>query len=220
MTKDSPTSAEQQIREAIAALRADDVSVQNRALEQLLQLGEAVVPALIQEYQTPGANQRQVMFLLSRLGDDRAVETFMEELAHDDEQVRAYAAQGLVHLNHPSALEACLQTINDGADELHLDITPAVTALADMGLQAVPALLELMMSDDEATRLHAQRALELFIDKRHGFMASRGFPSPQHEQAARNEWKANGDYDYLSDETTRTAAVGKWKEWFTRQEKS
>ena len=110
-------------------------------------------------------------------------------------------------------IREAIKTLSVAADELHLDITPAVTALSDMGIIAVPALLELLTNDAEMTRLHAQRALELFINKRHGFIPGQGFPSPKDEQAARNEWQGNGNYDYNADEQSRAASIAKWQQW-------
>ena len=213
MTKDLPRSSEQQIRSAISALASDDALIQNSAVEELIKIGPDAVPELIKAVQQPETNHAQAMYALAQIGDSQSAEAFVKDLQHDNEQVRAYAAQGLVRINHPDALNACLQTINDGADELHLDITPAVAALANMGLVAVPSLLNLLLDDDEMTRLHTQRALEILINQRHGFIPGQGFPAPEAEQAACNEWQANGNYDYSTDEASRKAAVNKWKEW-------
>ena len=108
--------------------------------------------------------------------------------------------------------------INADADKLHLDITPAVNSLANMGLKAVPSLLKLLMSDDEMTRLHAQRALELIINKRHGFIPGQGFPSAEAETAFRTEWQRNGSYDYCADSASRTAAIARWRQWLDSAE--
>lgn len=213
MTKDYPTSPEQQISEAVIALRSDDVLTQNSAVEQLIQIDAAAVPDLLDALQQPETNHAQAMYALAQIGDSQATEAFKEGLSHHNEQVRAYAALGLAHINHPDALNACLQTINDGADELHLDITPTGSALSDMGLAAVPSLLNLLNDDNEMPRLHAQRALELLINKRYGFILGQGFPSQQAEAAARSEWLANGNYDYAAEEDSRTTAIAKWHQW-------
>ena len=211
-TNDSESSA-RQIREAVAALRSDDALVQNDAVERLIQIGEAAVPELLSALPLADPNHAQAMYALSQIGDSRATELFKEGLSHHHEHVRAFAAIGLANINHPDALSACLQTINDGADEVHMDMTPAAFALGDMGLVAVPSLLDLFNDDNEMTRLHAQRALGLLINKRHGFIPGRGFPSPEAERAAREEWRANGDYDYSADAASRRAAIDRWQQW-------
>jgi HEAT repeat protein len=215
LVKKTHSTAERQLSQAVEALTSADVTTQNRGVEQLIQLGALAVPELLTLYKDKArdVNHAQVMFVLSQIADERATEVFMAGLNHNDERVRAYAAQGLVRTHHPDALHACLQTLNDSVDELHLDMTPSVIALAGMGEKAVPALLNLMMESDEMTRLHAQRALELFINLRHGFSIGRGFPSAEAEEAAHGEWVAHGDYDYCADEASRTAAITKWQQW-------
>jgi HEAT repeat protein len=163
------------------------------------------------------ANQRAAaMYALSQAGDSGAAEAFRKGLGDVDERVRAYAARGLARIGDPGAQTACLATLNDAADELHLDMTPSVQALGEMGLKAAPALLELLLHDDEMTRLHAQRALELILSRRHGFRPGRGFPSRAAEEAMRAEWRANGDYDYSAEPEARARAVERWREWLAR----
>lgn len=110
-------------------------------------------------------------------------------------------------------INAAVIAINAEADELHLDITPAVSALANLGLKAVPSLLKLLMHDDEMTRLHGQRALDLLINKRHGFIPGQGFPSDADENAALDEWQGNGNYDYNANQASRSVAIAKWQHW-------
>src|SRR5271155_405066 len=114
--------------------------------------------------------------------------------------------------NRLSALSACLQTINDGPDELHGDITPSVLALGQMGLSAVPSLLDLLTHDDTMTRLHAQRALEIILERRQGYIRGKGQPEAD-GLGIRELWRANGDYDYSADAETRAASVSKWRRW-------
>jgi hypothetical protein len=112
-------------------------------------------------------------------------------------------------------MKAYLKTINDSPDELHGDITPSVLALSEMGLRAVPSLLDLMTHDDKTTRLHAQRALELIMEKRHGYMRGKALPEKAAE-LVREEWRANGNYDYSADAESRAASIDKWREWLAK----
>jgi hypothetical protein len=70
-----------------------------------------------------------------------------------------------------------------------------------------------MMHDDETTRLHAQRALEMIVSRRYGFEGGKGFPNPESEQQARTDWQNNGNYDYTADAAARAIAVTKWRQW-------
>jgi HEAT repeat protein len=105
-------------------------------------------------------------------------------------------------------LDAWLAAIDDDPDPAHLDVTPAVRALGAMGDRAVPPLLDLLLSESEETRLHAQRALELIVYRRHGLEPGRGFPSAEAEQAARDELVSAG-YDHAGDKAAREAAAAR-----------
>jgi hypothetical protein len=112
-------------------------------------------------------------------------------------------------------LAAALAAIDDEPDPVHNDITPAVRALGAMGLRAVPPLLDLMLSENEDTRLHAQRALELVVYRRHGFEPGQGFPTAEDEQAAREELLSAG-YDHAAEPAAREAAVTRLRDWLER----
>ena len=64
------------------------------------------------------------------------------------------------------------------------------------------------------TRLHGQRALELLLGRRHGFVQAR-FPSSEAAERMRAEWRNNGDYDFAADVQRRGDAVAKWRRWLT-----
>ena len=198
---------------ALAALRSGDPLVRNDGVTAAVSLGVPAVPALISLLNEPAAARAQTMYALSEIADARAQPAFVAALGDGDEFVRAHAASGLARIGDPQALAACLHTIDDGADAMHLDRTPAVGALGGMGLEAVPALLDLLMAASETTRLHAQRALESIVQRRHGFVAGSGFPSRRGEAAMRDEWRANGDYDHAHDTASRAAAQAAWRGW-------
>jgi hypothetical protein len=195
------------------ALCSADGARQNDGVAAAIGLGAAAVPVLLSLMQEPGVPRAQLVYALSEIGDPRARPAFAAALADADEAVRAYAARGLARLGDAAALDACLAALDDAAGPAHQDRTPAVDALGEMGLAAVPGLLDRLLADSDMTRLHAQRALESVLDRRHGFEPGRGFATPQHEAAARAEWQANGDYDHAASATQRAAAVTLWRRW-------
>ncbi len=151
---------------ALLQLRSEDVLVQNEGVATVIRIGAAAVPALLPLLEDEEAGRRaQVMYALAQIAEPGAAEAFQCGLGDQGERVRAYAAVGLARIEHPDALTACLQTLNDAPNPLHADMTPAVQALSEMGMSAVPALLDLLVDENEFTRLHAQRALEMILDR-------------------------------------------------------
>ncbi len=199
---------------ALQKLRSDDVLQQNEGVTALIQIGKAAVPPLLQYAVDGKASKAQVIYTLAQIKDERASETFIKALTDSNEQVRAYAAEGLANLNHPEALHACLQTIGDAADPLHLDQTPAVAALGKMGSKAVPYLLDLLLDEKEIKRLHAQRALEIIIMRHYNFRQGSGFLTKEGAESARTVWTKHGNYAYNSGGDNRKKAVSKLRQWF------
>ncbi|WP_158892909.1 hypothetical protein [Amycolatopsis anabasis] len=114
-------------------------------------------------------------------------------------------------------VEELLAAIDDDPDPLHLDYTPAMWALAELGWPVAPSLLDLMETAGDQTRLRAARALELIVDREHGFVAGRGFPGPEAEDAVRALWARNGDYRYDAEEAARVESVRRWRDWLARR---
>jgi len=206
------------VNSALARLRSDDPTVQNEGVDELIRIGAPAVPEILPLLQEAADIRAQAMYALSRIAEPGTAEAFKRGLLDEAESVRANAAVGLARIGDPDALSACVRMINDAADILHGDITPCGSALSEMGLSAVPSLLDLLMSGDQTTRLRAQRALELNASRRYGFVPGRGFPSAEAERRARDEWAANGNYDYSADRAARQSAVDKWRRWLAAQQ--
>jgi len=204
--------------DAINKLRSGDVLTQNDGVQELIAIGRPALSELVTVLDDQSAATRaQAMYALSEIGAPESADAFKKGLSDEDERVRAYAAAGLARINDPDALAATIQTINDAPVLTHLDLTPSVYALAEMGLSAVTPLLDLLIDDDENTRLHAQRALEMIIARRHGFEAGKGFPTEAARQDTEAEWQANGNYNYAAPAAERLASVEKWREWLRNE---
>ena len=202
------------ITACLAKLRSPDPTVRNEGVDAALALGVAVIPALLPLLEADDdAVRAAAVYILAQLATPEVAEPLLRATNDPGAAARAYAAVGLARLQHPAALSACVQALNDAPDPLHLDITPAAQALGEMGLVAVPAVLDLMLSEEPLTRLRAQRALELILSHRHGFQPARGFPTPAAEERMRAEWQSNGNYDADQSPQERAAAVAKWRQW-------
>ncbi|MCM3870565.1 MAG: HEAT repeat domain-containing protein [Pyrinomonadaceae bacterium] len=204
----------QSVASAIAKIRSEDTLIQNDGVQELMHIGPPAVSALLTVVGEQQAAQRgQAMYALSEIADPRAQPAFKLGLSDDDERVRSYSAVGLSRIGDADALKALIQTINDAPDPLHLDLTPSVFALGSFGLDAAGELLELLLDEDQDTRLHAQRALEMIVGQRHGFKFGRGYPTPEAELEAQAEWQDNGNYDYAAPAAARIQSVEKLRDW-------
>src|SRR5215467_13878122 len=206
------------VNDAIKKLRSDDVLTQNEGVQDLIGIGRPALSELVPVLNDESAGKRaQAMYALSEIGALESAEQFKKGLSDEDERVRAYAAAGLSRINDPDALTAAIQTINDAPDEAHLDLTPSVYALGGMGLSAVTPLLDLLIDNDENTRLHAQRALEMIVAGRQGFEIGKGFPTEAARESTEAEWQANGNYNYAASAAERLASVDKWRDWLRNE---
>ena len=103
--------------------------------------------------------------------------------------------------------------VDQDADPLHADITPAVEDLGKLGPKVVPYLKVALNAKDELTRLHAQRALERALERYYGFVPGQGWTKPDGEARFRALWIKNGNYDAAGAEPAREASVKAWLTW-------
>jgi HEAT repeat protein len=200
-------------------LGSPDPLRRNEAVEALAAIGRRAVPGVRRLAASPDAGVRAAALdTLGRIGDPGAAATLQDGLADGDEQVRAQAARGLAAIGHPAALDALLRTLDDDSDPMHVDHTPAVLALGGMGLDAVEPLLERMERGGDLTRLHAQRALQAIVGRRHGFAPETGRADAPARERAGDLWAENGGYLYDAPQAERRASVAKWRAWLARQE--
>jgi hypothetical protein len=107
-----------------------------------------------------------------------------------------------------------IAAINDHPDAAHGDFTPAVHALIDAGLPALEAVLPLLLSDDQWTRLRAQRVLEGVTRDWVRQHAAAAHPvSLSSERAWQALWQDNGSYDWRAGSEARSDTVARWQRW-------
>jgi len=110
-------------------------------------------------------------------------------------------------------IKALVARIDQDADPLHADITPAVEDLGKLGPKVIPYLRDALNAKDELTRLHAQRALERALERHYGFVPGQGWTKPDGEARFRALWIKNGNYDAAGAEPAREASVKAWLTW-------
>jgi HEAT repeat protein len=184
-----------------------NLQTQNAASDALVKEGAKAVPGLLKRLiATIALDHRKAIFrVLLSIKDPRTEDPFRATLKSNDEDLRAMAARGLHALGAPDALSAAIATINDSPDMLHADLTPAVYTLAEIGLPAIPDVLNLLNSDDRFTRMHAQRALERITRARR---------TQSDWQAL---WEQNGAYNFDAPADQRARSIEAWRRWYTTQ---
>jgi hypothetical protein len=118
--------------------------------------------------------------------------------------------------NLDEQLDKLVCTIDDDPNPLHSDYTPSVDELIELGDVAIPRMLDLMLSDNEDTRLHAQRVLEGIILKRYGFVRGRSGLKPKGEEEFRAFWKSLGGLNWEAPREERERAVKLWRVWLAK----
>ena len=138
------------------------------------------------------------------------IDKALADLESADENVRAEAAILLHEQSHPGALEACLKTLNDAPDQLHLDRTPAVRCLVEIGMEALEPLLDRLAAGDRMTRLHAQRAIEGITKRQFGFDGTTWAPGALDRWLA---WWEQIAFDYDAEAAARAEGLARLRSW-------
>jgi hypothetical protein len=118
---------------------------------------------------------------------------------------------------HAREIETLLRLFDEYPDPLHLDVTPAVLALIDLGLTGLAAALDRPNAPERLTRKRAQRVLDAVVARHFGWVAGVGYPSREAEQQARALMDAQ-DYDVDAPEPERVAAIARWRAWVTKEQ--
>ena len=110
-------------------------------------------------------------------------------------------------------LDDLVRTINNDPSERHYFSTPSGEKLIDLGDVAIPRMLDLMLSDDEDTRYHAQHVLGAIAMRQHGFVVTKGWRNMEEHDQFHAFWKAHGSLDYKAPLEERERAVNLWRKW-------
>jgi hypothetical protein len=104
--------------------------------------------------------------------------------------------------------------LDDDADPLHADYTPAVWGLCELGLDAAAAVVPLLDASADMTRLRASRVLECVVSRHFGWRAGQGYPRGSDGEARfRALWQENGAYAYDATPEARQIAAARWAAW-------
>jgi hypothetical protein len=117
-------------------------------------------------------------------------------------------------------VQELLAKLDDNPDILHFDYTPAVSELIELGEPAIEPTFAYLLSDNEATRLHAERATDGAMMTMHGFVRGRGWSNPDGEQVWKRLCATLWDYEamgrkqvYEAPIEARRAYIERVKQW-------
>lgn len=109
-----------------------------------------------------------------------------------------------------SQIQQQLAVLDEHPDKLHLDRTPAVGRLIEIGEPALAPLVEHLAHADWMHRQRAQRAVEGITRRVFGFDGS-AWPEAALERWT--TWWSSIAYDARDDEPARTAAIDRLRIW-------
>lgn len=105
--------------------------------------------------------------------------------------------------------------LDENPDILHADYTPAVHELIAIGRPTIAPALDLMLSDNEFTRMHAQRVIEGVTLREHRFVFGQGWTRPTGAAEWKQFWTRLGDLNDRASAEARRASVAKWRVWLS-----
>ncbi len=109
-----------------------------------------------------------------------------------------------------------VERLDDDADELHADITPAVLSLSDHGLAGACAVLDDLDAPSQMRRLHAARVLEYVVAKYAGFRIGRGHRDQYGDELTASVARTT-DYDPWAPRPARLEGAARWRAWVERE---
>ena len=152
----------------LAELTSGDDERADAAVEKIAALGENCVDDPIDVLQellsSPDSEIRWWgVRALASISDPRVVSILIEALADEGAAVRQCAALGLRLHPTPQAIAGLIDCLSD---EDHLVVELSADALAEIGEQAVPALITVVENENPKARLEAVRSLARIGDRR------------------------------------------------------
>ena len=119
----------------------------------------------------------------------------------------------------PRRIQSLVTRINERPDPSHSEASSAGLGLVELG---VPALrhgaLDLITSDDDATRRHGEFVLSAIVHAQCGFVPGRGWSDDQGPARFRELWETNGGYRPDMPEAERRKCYEQWTAWLATVE--
>lgn len=188
------------VADLVARLGSHDVNDRMLATGELVRLGPAAVPGLVEVLHDPSAPGRALAAeALAEIADPSCADELAAAVDDPDEDVRANAAVGLGRVGDPRATVALARTIDDRQDVLHYPYTGSVHGLIALGARALHAVAPLLDASDPVTRERAYLVVRSVVE---------ATPAAGDWQEL---WERLGRYDPRAQD--QAAAAAQWREW-------
>jgi HEAT repeat protein len=195
-----------------------EVGRRNAAREVLVKRGARAAAALLARLEQPTqpAHRKAILRTLLAVRYPPSIDLFRRLLSDADAEVRAIGARGLFLLGAEDAFQALVSTLHDDPNPLHIELTPAVESLIELGLIGLPALLPLLNDAEPLTRQRAQHVLATVTYR---LLENELQPRPL-TNVARSAWETlwqqNGNYQWDGPADQRAASIKRWQAWLAR----
>jgi HEAT repeat protein len=153
-----------EIKTLIEDLSSGDETRAEPAVKKLQEIGPEAIPYLQELLNSPDIEARWwAIWALSGIKDDRVPPLLIEKLSDPETSVRQCTALALRQQPDPRAIAPLVSLLGDDDP---MTVYLAAAALAGIGEEAVPTLLDLLKSSPLAVRLEILRALSSIGDVR------------------------------------------------------
>jgi HEAT repeat protein len=151
------------LQELLRDLASGNETRAEKAVSELIDLGEEAIPALRDLTQSSDADHRWWSLRVLAQSPHAQAEWLVPFLRDPAREVRQCAALGLAIKPAESAVQTLVEALSD---EDGMVSSLAVNALVKIGSASVPALIEVVKQAPQSARIHALRALAEIRDHR------------------------------------------------------
>jgi HEAT repeat protein len=178
-------------------------SDKEQSLITLQRLGRGALIPLQNAFQTAEPElQISILEAIVIVADESCADFFLRTLESPIPLIRSWAAQGLLKIKDPIAIQALVRTIADHPDEGHSQFSQSSYSLIGLGSQVLPLIVPLLRDVNPFIRESAWVVLSNVIVR-----------IPEYENNWKNLWEKLGKYDPHQDTASRNASANMWEQW-------
>jgi HEAT repeat protein len=185
-------------------------SDQEQSLITLKRLGRDAIIPLQNAFPTAEPElQISILEAIVMIADESCAGFFLRTLESPSPLIRSWAAQGLLKIKHPTAIQALVRTIADHPDEGHGQFSQSSYSLIGLGFKVLPSIVPLLKDVNPFIREYAWVVLSNVIVR-----------VPEYENSWKSLWEELGKYGPHQDTASRDISANMWEQWVKDHVKS